>query len=394
MLNGSVLWAKHLRLGSIVLSLGAIAVMALTVKTTTPAEAKTPGSTYCYFGVCHRVKTIEETRALVGREQSIVASHYDDCRRDRHNPCGLTSSGERFRPDHPDNTASPIYPDGTTLLVWNPETQRALVVRVNNAGPYHKNRKLDLSRAAAKRLGFEGKGVAKVYVQVVKAPEPAEAKYSKHRTYARVPGDIGKYSSVEEAERGMAVAYALQASATSLLAPVTSSVFSTPGYKFLVGQAPQPHSHVQTRLAAVHSPKSGSSTILEPNDRYEGKELEAKTVGTGPIAELEAAAATTSATAKEPQRQGADVVASDPAKAQPVKRTSRIKKKARSTRKVKRKKKVASRKSQLRTKRTNLRGAKQVRTAAVRSKQPQRDNFHANSITESHRRHMRDASRS
>lgn len=192
----------------------------------------------------------------------------------------------------------------------------------------------------------------------------------------------------------MAVAYALQASATSLLAPVTSSVFSTPGYKFLVGQAPQPHSHVQTRLAAVHSPKSGSSTILEPNDRYEGKELEAKTVRTGPIAELEAAAATTSATAKEPQRQGADVVASDPAKAQPVKRTSRIKKKARSTRKVKRKKKVAPRKSQLRTKRTNLRGAKQVRTAAVRSKQPQRDNFHANSITESHRRHMRDASRS
>jgi hypothetical protein len=67
MLNGSVLWAKHLRLGCIVLSLGAIAVMALTVKTTTPAAAKTPGSTYCYFGVCHRVKTIEETRALIGR---------------------------------------------------------------------------------------------------------------------------------------------------------------------------------------------------------------------------------------------------------------------------------------------------------------------------------------
>ena len=394
MLNGSVLWAKHLRLGSIVLSLGAIAVMALTVKTTTPAAAKTPGSTYCYFGVCHRVKTIEETRALIGREQSIVASHYDDCRRDRHNPCGLTSSGERFRPDHPDNTASPIYPDGTTLLVWNPETQRALVVRVNNAGPYHKNRKLDLSRAAAKKLGFEGKGVAKVHVQVVKAPEPAEAKYSKHRSYARVPGDIGEYSSVEEAERGMAVAYALQASATSLLAPVTSSVFSTPGYKSLVGQAPQARSHAQTRLAAVHSPKSGSSTILEQNDRYEAKELEPKTVRTAPIAELEAAAVTTSATAKEPQRQGADAVASDPAKAQPIKRASRIKKKAGSTRNVKRKKKVASRKSQLRNKRTNLRRTKQVRTAAVRSEQPPRDKFHANSITESHRRHMRDASSS
>ncbi|MEE8579636.1 MAG: septal ring lytic transglycosylase RlpA family protein, partial [Hyphomicrobium sp.] len=138
---------KDMRLGCIALSLVALAVMALPVRIATQAEAKTPGSTYCYHGICHRVKTIEETRSLVGLQQSIEASHYDDCTRDRYNPCGLTSSGERFRPDRPDNTASPIYPDGTTLLVWNPETKHALVVRVNNAGPYHGNRKLDLSVA-------------------------------------------------------------------------------------------------------------------------------------------------------------------------------------------------------------------------------------------------------
>ena len=72
--------AERVRLVCIGLSASALAAMALTVKFATPAEAKTPGSTYCYYGVCHRVKTIDETQALVGVEESITASHYDDCK--------------------------------------------------------------------------------------------------------------------------------------------------------------------------------------------------------------------------------------------------------------------------------------------------------------------------
>ena len=126
--------AELVRLACIGLSASALATIALTIKFATPAEAKTPGSTYCYHGTCHRVKTLAETQALVGVEETLYASHYDDCSKDRYNPCGLTSSGERFHPDRPDNTASPIYPDGTVLLVWSPDNQQALVVRVNNAG--------------------------------------------------------------------------------------------------------------------------------------------------------------------------------------------------------------------------------------------------------------------
>ena len=143
--------------------------------------------------------------------------------RDRYNPCGLTSSGEQFHSDRADNTASPIYPDGTTLLVWSPDNERALVVRVNNAGPYWGNRKLDLSRAAAEKLGFEHNGVAKVHVRVIKAPEPHEARYVHNRVYPPVPGDIGQYASLGAAQTGMAVALALQASAASPLAPVTTA---------------------------------------------------------------------------------------------------------------------------------------------------------------------------
>ncbi len=236
-------WAKHVRLACIASIASAIAAVAIPAVITSPAEAKTPGKTYCFVGKCHRVKTIEETQALVGVEQSITASHYDDCSKDRYNPCGLTSSGERFHPDRPDNTASPIYPDGTQLLVWSPDNKRALVVRVNNAGPYWGNRTLDLSRAAAEKLGFEGEGVANLKVRVIKAPEPAETRYVKNREYDPVPGDIGQYASLDEAQRGMTVVLAFKATTGSPFAPVTTAnAFSGQSIgsdDMLVAEAPQ-----------------------------------------------------------------------------------------------------------------------------------------------------------
>jgi rare lipoprotein A (peptidoglycan hydrolase) len=235
-------WAKRVRLVCIASIASAISAMAIPAVVISSAEAKTPGKTYCFVGKCHRVKTIEETQALVGVEQSVVASHYDDCSKDRYNPCGLTSSGERFHPERPDNTASPIYPDGTQLLVWSPQNQRALVLRVNNAGPYWGNRTLDLSRAAAEKLGFEGSGVAKLKVRVIKAPELHETKYVKNRNYDPVPGDIGQYASLDDAQRGMAVVLAFKATTGSPFAPVTTANAFGKGIgsdSMLVAEAPQ-----------------------------------------------------------------------------------------------------------------------------------------------------------
>ena len=161
--------------------------------------AKTPGKTYCFRGVCHRVLTLAETRALVGKKATATASYYGDCRSDRFNPCGLTSSGAVFRPSVADNAASPIYPNGTKLLVFNPRNGRAAVVRVNNAGPYKRGRMLDLSQGAATKLGFRHAGVARLIVKVVKAPTPSEARYRARRTYAPVPGYIGRFASVSAA---------------------------------------------------------------------------------------------------------------------------------------------------------------------------------------------------
>ena len=137
------------------------------------------------------------------------------------------TSGEVFRPDKPDNAASPVYPDGTTLLVFNPATKKAAVVRVNNAGPYWGRRKLDVSRATADKLGFKHRGVAALHVKVVRPPaNKAEATYRKHRRYKPVPGYIGEFANAGEANIGMAAIMALEAMATSLLAPASSGLMT------------------------------------------------------------------------------------------------------------------------------------------------------------------------
>jgi rare lipoprotein A len=211
--------ARHLTLPAIALAALAALPASIFILGATITEAKTPGSTYCFYGKCHRVKSITETESLVGQDVTLSASFYDSCKKDRYNPCGLTSSGEVFRPEQPDNAASPIYPDGTKLLVWSPVTGEAVVVRVNNAGPYWGNRKLDVSRAAAERLGFKGQGVAQLKVRVIDAPGKEEATYRKNRKYEPVPGYIGKYASLDEASTAMAAMMAVDALATTVKTP-------------------------------------------------------------------------------------------------------------------------------------------------------------------------------
>jgi rare lipoprotein A len=179
--------------------IGVLAMSAATLALPAPVSAKTPGSEYCFHGTCHRVKTLDETRRLVGVTTTLKASFYDDPKNDRYNPSNITSSGEYFRSDRADNAASPIYPDGTKLLVWHPASRKALLIRVNNAGPYWGDRKLDLSRAAADTFGFRKAGVATVHVRVVEAPNKAEATYKKGRSYPPVKGYMGQFASLDAA---------------------------------------------------------------------------------------------------------------------------------------------------------------------------------------------------
>jgi rare lipoprotein A len=77
-----------------------------------------------------------------------------------------TANGERYNPDGY-TAAHPRFAFGTLLLVKRKRTGRFVVVRVNDRGPHVGGRVLDLSTAAARKLGILGRGVADVDVYKV-----------------------------------------------------------------------------------------------------------------------------------------------------------------------------------------------------------------------------------
>ncbi|THC43259.1 septal ring lytic transglycosylase RlpA family protein [Massilia sp. Mn16-1_5] len=77
-----------------------------------------------------------------------------------------TASGELY--DVMKLTAAhPILPIPSYVRVTNVENGRTLIVRVNDRGPFLSDRIIDLSYAAAAKLGYAAKGSALVEIQVV-----------------------------------------------------------------------------------------------------------------------------------------------------------------------------------------------------------------------------------
>ena len=61
-------------------------------------------------------------------------------------------------------------PLGTRIVVTNLLNAKSVMLKVTDRGPYVGGRVLDVSRAAAKRLGFLGAGLAAVRIRVVSYP--------------------------------------------------------------------------------------------------------------------------------------------------------------------------------------------------------------------------------
>lgn len=71
------------------------------------------------------------------------------------------------------SAAHPTMPMPSYARVTNLASGKSLIVRVNDRGPYHANREIDVSAKAAELLGFKGNGVARVRVEYV-GPAPIE----------------------------------------------------------------------------------------------------------------------------------------------------------------------------------------------------------------------------
>jgi rare lipoprotein A (peptidoglycan hydrolase) len=79
------------------------------------------------------------------------------------------------------SAAHPTLPMPTYATVTNLKNNRTIVVRVNDRGPYHEGRLIDLSRKAAEILGFYGHGTAAVRVRYF-APAPLNGDDSLERS--------------------------------------------------------------------------------------------------------------------------------------------------------------------------------------------------------------------
>ncbi len=77
-----------------------------------------------------------------------------------------TASGEPFDPAKL-TAAHRTLPLGSRVRVTNTATGKTVVVRVNDRGPYHERRIIDLSWAAARRIGLHRSGTARVKLELL-----------------------------------------------------------------------------------------------------------------------------------------------------------------------------------------------------------------------------------
>lgn len=113
-------------------------------------------SPYTVNGKSYRVMASEE-----GFQQTGLASWYGEKFHGH-----LTSNGETFDM-YQVSAAHTSLPIPSYARITNLENQRSIIVRVNDRGPFHNDRIVDLSYAAAHKLGFSNQGTALVHLESI-----------------------------------------------------------------------------------------------------------------------------------------------------------------------------------------------------------------------------------
>lgn len=114
----------------------------------------------------------------IGKEYKVKDKKYNPATDIKYNKVGMaswygsrggfhgkkTANGDKYDKNVL-TAASPTLPMPSLVKVTNLGNNKSLIIRVNDRGPFSKNRILDVSEQAAKILGFKDQGTAKVRVQ-------------------------------------------------------------------------------------------------------------------------------------------------------------------------------------------------------------------------------------
>ena len=111
-----------------------------------------------------------------------------------------TGNGELYDPNQL-TAAHRTLPMPSLVRVTNLDNGRALIVRINDRGPYAQNRIIDLSRRCAQLLGFEKQGTAKVRVQILTKESEALADAAKRGQLATSVADAIETNPLQPGKR-------------------------------------------------------------------------------------------------------------------------------------------------------------------------------------------------
>jgi rare lipoprotein A len=137
----------------------AVTIFVLALSSCAPKHVprgKVPSGTYKPYRVGG--KTYYPLPSSEGFEETGYASWYGPNFHGR-----KTASGETYNM-YSLTAAHKILPMNTYVRVENLKNGKSLVVRINDRGPFVRNRIIDLSYTAAKKLGIVGPGTAKVRI--------------------------------------------------------------------------------------------------------------------------------------------------------------------------------------------------------------------------------------
>ena len=118
-----------------------------------------------------------------------------------------TANGETFNM-YAMTCAHKTLPFGTVLRVTNLSNNKSVDVRVNDRGPFVKGREIDVSKAAAQKLGMIKTGTARVKIEIVgqngtttQIAKTSSSANTKTTTAAYWDVQVGSFSTHENANK-------------------------------------------------------------------------------------------------------------------------------------------------------------------------------------------------
>jgi rare lipoprotein A len=166
-----------------------------------------------------------------------------------------TSSGERYDM-YAMTAAHPILPIPSYARVTNTRNGRSVIVRVNDRGPFLSGRIMDLSYAAAYKLGYIGAGSAPVEVEAILPEDIRTARWREPAPAETAPEPARVPTAVEAIPAPPAAAIAESGVAALPSAPAAEMIPAAPGTEIPAATPaaqPEPKSEVTIPIAAESS---------------------------------------------------------------------------------------------------------------------------------------------